>query len=72
MLPLCHGSLDGHAGLRTVPSPTYRLIHVNSPTFSERLPLSAAIFSKIFLKIRGIFTNSRNLPPFYVRNFFFA
>jgi hypothetical protein len=28
---------------------------VNSPTFSGRLPLSAAIFSKIVLKIRDIF-----------------
>jgi hypothetical protein len=27
------------------------------PTLSGRLPLSAAVFSKIFLKIRGIFTN---------------
>jgi hypothetical protein len=32
-------------------------IHVNSHTFSWRLPLSSAIFSKIFLKIRGIFTD---------------
>jgi hypothetical protein len=28
---------------------------VNSPTFGGRLPLSAAIFSKIFLKIKGNF-----------------
>jgi hypothetical protein len=32
-------------------------IHVNSATFSRRLKRFAAIFSKVFLKIRGIFTN---------------
>jgi hypothetical protein len=32
-------------------------IHVNSPTLSGRLPLSASKLPKIFLKIRGIFTN---------------
>jgi hypothetical protein len=35
---------------------------VNSPTFRGRLPISAAVFSKIFLEIRGIFTNLKNLP----------
>jgi hypothetical protein len=48
---------------------------VNSPTFSGRLPLSAAILSKIFLKIRGIFTNLRislflmsELPSLFIAN----
>jgi hypothetical protein len=48
------------------------LIHVNSPTVSGRLPLSATIVSKIFLKIKGIFTNKRYLPLFDVRTFFFV
>jgi hypothetical protein len=42
---------------------------VNTPTFRWRLAFSAAMFSKIFLKIRGIFTNLRNLPLFLFQNF---
>jgi hypothetical protein len=32
-------------------------IHVNTPTFSGRLPLLKPYFQRFFLKRRGIFTN---------------